>query len=138
MRRSVLVIILLTFIVTVSVAFTKRDGLYKNLKILPKDITKKQMDSVMDHFSVSLNVGCDFCHVENSEKTDMDFASDENKHKLIARDMLEMTYAINDKYFDYTGAKRDINTQLMITCFTCHNGAKMPATHPVPEVNKKQ
>lgn len=138
MRRSLLVILVLACLVTISLAFTRREDPYKNLKVLPKNITAKQLDSVMEHFSVSLNVGCDFCHVENKEKTDMDFASDDNKHKLIARDMLEMTYAINDKYFDYTGVKRDINTQLMITCYSCHNGEKMPATHPVKEGIKKQ
>ena len=138
MRRSLLVLMILTSLVTVTLAFTRKDEPFKNLKVLPKNITQKQMDSVMHHFSVSLNVGCDFCHVENKEKTNMDFASDENKHKLIARDMLEMTYAINDRYFDYTGAKRDINTQLMITCYSCHNGAKMPATHPAPQEIKKQ
>jgi hypothetical protein len=138
MRRSLLVIIVLACLVMISLAFTKREDPFKNLKVLPKNITKDQLDSVMKHFSVSLNVGCDFCHVENKEGTDMDFAADDNKHKLIARDMLEMTYAINDKYFDFTGAKRDINSQLMITCYTCHNGSKMPATHPEPEGIKKQ
>ncbi len=29
---------------------------FKNLKILPKDITKDQLDSVMDHFRGSLGV----------------------------------------------------------------------------------
>ena len=138
MTRSFLVIMILFCMIIVSLAFSRKEDPFKNLKILPKDITKKQLDSVMDHFSVSLNVGCDFCHVENKEKTDMDFVSDDNKHKLIARDMLEMTYAINDKYFDYTGAKRNLSTQLMITCYTCHNGEKMPATHPVKEGIKKQ
>lgn len=135
MQRSLFVISCLMILVTISLAFTKREDPFKNLKVLPKDITQKQMDSVMDHFSVSLNVDCGFCHVEKPDG-EMDFASDGNKHKLIARDMLEMTYAINDKYFDYTGAKRTINTQLMITCYTCHNGQKMPDTEPAKELKK--
>jgi Photosynthetic reaction centre cytochrome C subunit len=132
MRRSALIILSLACMVWISLAFTRQEDPWKNLKLLPKDITKKQLDSVMDHFSVSLNVGCDYCHAENADKTDMDFASDENKHKLVAREMLEMTYNINDKYFNYTGEVRNINTQLMITCYTCHNGSAMPATHPPP------
>ena len=125
----------LVCIVAVSLAFTSKDPGYKNLKVLPKDITAKQMDSVMHHFSIALNVGCDFCHVENKAKTDMDYASDDNKHKLIARDMMRMTDDINDKYFNYTGVKRDINTQLMVTCITCHNGQKMPETQSVKKGN---
>lgn len=137
MSRSLLVVSVLLLIVTISLAFTRKEDPFKNLKVLPKDITQQQMDSVMDHFSVSLNVDCQFCHVKKKDG-EMDYPSDENKHKLIARDMLEMTYAINDKYFDYTGVKRTINTQLMITCYTCHNGEKMPATRPAREEQKKQ
>ena len=83
MTRSFMVIMILFCMIIVSLAFSRKEDPFKNLKILPKDITKKQLDSVMDHFSVSLNVGCDFCHVENKEKTDMDFASDDNKHHLL-------------------------------------------------------
>ena len=42
--------------------------------------------------------------------------------------MMVMTDSINLKYFDFTGDKIDLNTPLMVTCFTCHNGAKQPAT----------
>ena len=131
MKKSLLITTAFVAVVTVSLAFTRNDPGYKNLKILPKNITQHQMDSVMDHFSRALNVGCDFCHVENKGKNEMDFASDENKHKLIARDMMTMTNTINDTYFNYTGAQRDINTQLMVTCITCHNGSKMPETQKV-------
>ncbi len=134
MRRSVLVVMALAVIVVVTLAFSRKDEPWKNLKVLPKDITQKQMDSVMDHFSVALNVDCGFCHVEKNG--DMDFALDDNKHKLIARDMMNMTNEINDKYFDYTGAKRTITTQLMVTCYTCHNGQKMPAVQKTEEIKK--
>lgn len=130
MKRSLLVIIGFIVVVSVSLAFTKHEPPYKNLKILPKDITKRQMDSVMDHFTVSLNVKCNFCHIRNRETKEWDYAADSNKHKLVARDMLQMTYDINDKYFEYTGSKRDLNTQLMVNCYTCHNGHKEPLTIP--------
>jgi hypothetical protein len=51
MTKSILVTLGLAAVVTASLAFTHDDPLYKNLKILPKDITKVQMDSVMHHFS---------------------------------------------------------------------------------------
>jgi len=130
MRRSLVVVVVLAGLVMISLAFTRLDPIYKNLKVLPKNITAAQMDSVMHHYSVSLNVGCDFCHAENRAKNDLDFASDSNKHKLIARDMMIMTDSINDRYFNYTGIKRDLNSRLLVTCYTCHHGKTNPAVKP--------
>src|SRR3954469_23772051 len=103
MKKSFLVTLGLVGMIAVSLAFTKQDPQYKNLKILPKNITKEQMDSVMHHFSLSLGVKCNFCHMRNEETKTWDFASDENKHKLVARDMMKMTNKLNDKYFPFAG-----------------------------------
>src|SRR3982751_5698451 len=115
MKRSFLVTLGLAGIVVISLAFTDNeqvsgtndDPAYKNLKILPKKITEKQLDSVMHHFNSSLGVKCSFCHVRNETTNKTDFASDENKHKLVARQMMKMTKNINDKYFDVVGNKKD-------------------------------
>jgi hypothetical protein len=128
MKRTFLVTLALAAMITVSLAFTKDEPKYKNLKILPKNITEKQLDSVMHHFTNSLNVKCNFCHVRNDSAKTWDYAADGNKHKLIARDMMRLTNEINDKYFDFTGGKRDLNAQLSVTCFTCHHGKKQPET----------
>lgn len=131
MKRTTLVTLGFLLVILASFAFTntkKDDGLYKNLKVLPKNITKEQMDSVMHHFENSLNVGCGFCHVRNDSTRKTDFVSDANPHKEKAREMMRMTDKINDKYFDVTGGKRTITTQLMVTCYTCHHGATDPAT----------
>ncbi|HEX8314523.1 MAG TPA: c-type cytochrome [Flavisolibacter sp.] len=131
MKKSALVILTLVFVVAVSSAFTNNDPGYKNLKILPKDITEKQMDSVMHHYTESLNVKCNFCHIKqegNSEE--WDWASDKNKHKLVARDMMKMTNKLNDEYFPYSGKAENMSTILTVTCYTCHNGNKEPETRP--------
>jgi hypothetical protein len=130
MKKTFFVTLSLVFMIMISLAFTGYDSEFKNLKVLPKDITKKQLDSVMNHFTASLNVKCGFCHIQNKTTQQWDHASDENKHKLVAREMMVMTNEINDKYFDLTGVKRDLNTQLMVTCFTCHNSNKQPETIP--------
>ena len=83
------------------------------------------MDSVMHHFSASLGVRCNFCHMRNDSTKTWDFASDENKHKLIARDMMRMTARINKKYF-----KEDGDEPLKVTCFTCHHGNEEPKSRP--------
>jgi 5-methylcytosine-specific restriction endonuclease McrA len=129
MKKTFMVTLGFAAMIALSLAFTNEDEhLYKNLKVLPKDITKDQMDSVMHHFAASLNVKCNFCHMRNEEAKTWDFASDENKHKLIARSMMKMTDKINDKYFDVSGGKKNLDAQLMVTCYTCHHGATDPVT----------
>lgn len=133
MRKSLLVTLGLILLITVSTAFTKDDPGYKNLKVLPKNITYEQMDSVMHHFTDALNVKCTFCHIKREGEEHPDFASDANKHKLIARDMMRMTNKINKKYFNLTGGKQDLSSTLMVTCYTCHHGSTDPAIKPNKE-----
>ena len=133
MNKSFLVVVGIVFTIAISYAFTKKTGPdWKNLKILPKNITEHQMDSVMEHFTVSLNVGCEFCHVKTvvNNKEEWDMASDKKKHKLKAREMMTMTNEINDKYFPYGGKAADLSTALTITCYSCHNGHKEPLVKP--------
>lgn len=133
MKRSLWVTFGFALLIMASLAFTNDEPLYKNLKVLPKNTTKEQMDSIMKHFTASLNVKCNFCHVRNEEAKTWDYASDKNKHKLISRDMMKMTTKINKKYFDVGGGKNS-STALMVTCYTCHNGHKEPeAMPPAPQ-----
>jgi hypothetical protein len=128
MKRPFLIATGFVALISASLAFTKpKDSGYKNLQILPKDITKQQMDSVMHHFNEALSVKCSFCHVRNDSTNKMDFASDDKPHKNKAREMMKLTNKINDDYFDVTGGQRTITTQLMVTCYTCHHGTTDPA-----------
>lgn len=98
---------------------------FKNLKVLNKNISHDELDSVMKSFKNSLGVKCSFCHAQRKDDPKkLDFASDESEHKLIARDMMRMTMKINKKYF--RNEKQDA-----ITCYTCHNGHKEPVPAPV-------
>ncbi|HEX7755591.1 MAG TPA: c-type cytochrome [Niabella sp.] len=94
-----------------------------NLKVLPQDITHEKLDSIMHGFNTSLGVKCDFCHAKNGDK--LDFASDENPAKEVARKMLRMTMEINKNYFntDSTIHPAYLNT---VTCNTCHKGDAYP------------
>lgn len=137
MKKSALVITALVFAVAVSLAFTNRTGNtdWKNLKILPQNTTEQQMDSIMNHYSVSLNVGCDFCHVKtmNGTNEEWDMASDKKKHKLKAREMMTLTNDINNRYFPYAGKAEELTTKLNVTCYTCHNGQPEPEVKPKPK-----
>ena len=131
MKRTGFVVIGFALMVSVSLAFTKhKDPEYKNLQILPKDITEQQLDSVMHHFNSSLGVKCSFCHVRDQATNKSDFASDDKPHKNKAREMMKLTNKINDDYFNYSGEERTITTQLMVTCYTCHHGSTDPAVKP--------
>jgi Photosynthetic reaction centre cytochrome C subunit len=131
MKKTWIITTCFVALVCMSFAVTKDEPLYKNLKVLPKRTTKAEMDSVMKHFTVSLGVKCNFCHVRTADNKEWDFPSDGNKHKLVAREMMKMTSKINKKYFDVTENK-GVQTALMVSCYTCHNGKAEPAVNPAP------
>jgi hypothetical protein len=137
MKRILSVIICFVALVLMSFAITKADPQYKNLKVLPKNITKKQMDSVMHHFTSALGVKCNYCHQYNAEQKAMDFASDANEHKGVARSMMKMTARLNKKYFHVNNSK-SLDAKLEITCYSCHNGKANPATVPPPPPPRPQ
>ena len=117
-------------IVFLASSFKTDQEKYKNLKILPKDISSADLDSIMNSYNVALGVKCGFCHVENKQDLTWDYASDAKGHKKVARNMMTMTDDINKKYFEEDNEGRKIP---MVTCYTCHNGRKEPYFRPVVE-----
>ncbi len=96
----------------------------KNLKVLPKNISHEELENVMRGYKEALGVKCSFCHVASKEDPKkMDFASDDNDHKKIARDMMRMTAKINKKYFKGHQVAE-------VSCYTCHKGNKEPLKAP--------
>jgi len=99
---------------------------YKNLKVLPKDISTKDLSRIMiDDFEDGLGVSCGFCHAEEKDSHKLDYASDEKPEKEIARLMMKMTLDVNEKYFQVTHPLIGDST-LAINCTTCHNGHPRP------------
>lgn len=94
---------------------------FKNLQVLPKNISVDSLNGIMDSYKKSLGVNCGFCHVMRDKNGLEDYASDDMRHKSQARDMMRMTMDINKKYFP-SGAKY-IET---VTCNTCHQGHSEP------------
>ncbi|WP_118196216.1 c-type cytochrome [Albibacterium indicum] len=98
----------------------------KNLKVLPKDISKEELDDVMDGFKVALGVKCGHCHApRKDDASKLDFASDDKIEKEIARKMMKMTAKINKKYFHRVDEE---GIMANISCMTCHNGKVSPET----------
>jgi photosynthetic reaction center cytochrome c subunit len=98
-------------------------GIFKNLQVLPKDISKDSLDTIMHHFTKALGVRCNFCHAMGNGK--MDFASDEKEEKGIARYMIKMAAGINTTYFNFEKSNRP-DTINVVKCITCHHGYPHP------------
>jgi len=99
---------------------------YKNLKVLPKDISTKDLSRIMiDDFEDGLGVSCGFCHAEARDSHKLDYVSDEKPEKEIARLMMKLTLGINKKYFKVTHPRLG-DSSILITCITCHNGHPRP------------
>ena len=105
-------------IITKNVALSDT-GIFKNLQVLPKDISKDSLDTIMHHFTKALGVRCNFCHTMGNGK--MDFASDEKEEKGVARYMIKMAAGINSTYFNFEKSTRP-DTINVVKCITCHHG----------------
>ena len=102
-----------------------------NARVLPADIGQERLRATMVGFARSLGVRCTFCHVgaEGAPLTSLDFVSDANPHKNVARGMLRMVQRLNETDLPaLLGAAQAPR----VTCFTCHRGAATPATQLPP------
>ena len=131
LNRKLMVIAAMIVVVMIGVAGTtptKQSNVYKNLKIMPQDITKEQMHDIMEgQFGDALGVKCDYCHAKDPAADHPDFASDANPKKDIAREMMTMVLQMNKENFKVQ--KPLIGDSLMVvTCYTCHHGSAFPDT----------
>jgi hypothetical protein len=130
--KKTLVVIVVSLFMILGIAATKppESPKYKNLKILPKNISKEDLDKVMDGFKAALGVKCSFCHAPSKDSAQKwpDFASDDKPEKGIARKMMKMTARINKKFFSYNKNEQG-QTIAAVECMTCHRGAPHPNEH---------
>lgn len=112
------------------------DG-FKNLKVLPRNISEQMIDKVMEEFSRSLGVECNFCHVQ-IDSTNWDMASDQKPEKNIARKMIKMSNKINKGFFEAKTKYGEENAVLEIRCMTCHRGEPHPDMEDIQEDKTKQ
>src|SRR5450432_2922175 len=130
--RKILAFLLVSLFIAAGVAATNPPDppKYKNLKILPKNISKVDLDKVMDGFKAALGVKCSFCHAPSKDSTVHfpDFPSDDKPEKNIARKMMKMTAKINKKYFSYNKNEQGMFVPT-VECMTCHRGSPHPGEH---------
>lgn len=125
--------LILIFSVGSLAATIGNSGSYKNLKVLPQDITERQLDSSMNAYCRALKVDCGFCHPPRSnsmfgitlnQPQQTDFAAD-NPMKEDARKMIRMQMELNRKYFNYDTLTR-FEFLNFVNCNTCHRGSAFP------------
>lgn len=95
----------------------------KNLKVLPKDMSHRQVVGIMRGYALALGVRCDECHAQKAGSDELDFESDKKPEKENARKMMKMMASINDQL-----AQMNIKDSLQVSCVTCHHGLKHPQT----------
>ena len=103
----------------------------KNLQVLPADTGPFELSQVMRGFTRALGVRCQHCHIGTEEMSlsEFDFVSDDNEHKGVAREMLRMTWAINNDLLTGIDGLHEAEG-MRVTCYTCHRGGVTPLTRP--------
>jgi hypothetical protein len=90
-----------------------------NVKVLT-GLYAQQFQEEMNLIVQGLGVTCNTCHVRGN------FANEDKPEKLKARQMLEMTKALNQQYFPDYKPKEGESVLGRITCYTCHKGETAP------------
>ena len=105
-----------------------------NLKVLPKNLTGKQVHDIMEQWEGSLGAHCNTCHTPDPKnigpngRPRLNFADDSKEEKLTARLMYRMTEDINVNY-----VSKVPNSDEPVTCGTCHRGHLGPEPFEIPK-----
>jgi hypothetical protein len=96
-----------------------------NTKVIPHRTPVTEVVGMMRNFAGDLGVRCLYCHVgkEGEPLAQVDFASDEKRTKLVARQMMLMLAEVNRRLD--TLPERP-TPELRATCGTCHRGLSRP------------
>jgi hypothetical protein len=96
------------------------EQVFKNVQVM-KGVPAERFLRVMNFgYSKSLGINCSHCHVDD------DWASDEKRPKLAAREMILFTRETNAKLRDM---KHLDTAEPIVNCTTCHRGSLEPATN---------
>src|ERR1051326_248031 len=85
LKKKYVVILAMAITITIGVAaLPSPNNDYKNLKVLPKNISSKDLSRIMiDDFEDGLGVSCTFCHIQEKDSLRLDYASDAKPEKQI-------------------------------------------------------
>lgn len=108
---------------------------FTNLRVLPKDMPRKELVRTMRGWTGALGVRCGHCHTGGNPETleGVDFASDAKWEKRTARQMLRMVRALDSDYVQRLEARPatggpPVAAVPPVGCVTCHRGLARPET----------
>ena len=96
-----------------------------NTHVIPRTTPVTDVIGTMRNFTSALGVRCQFCHLgsEGQPLGEFDFASDQKRNKVVARQMMRMVNDINRRLD--TIPQRG-QPPVPATCATCHRGVSRP------------
>jgi hypothetical protein len=96
-----------------------------NVQVIPKTTPVVQVWGTMRNIAGGLGVQCTFCHVgqDNAPLAQIDFASDQKRNKLVARQMMRLVQEVNRR-LDTIPARA--TPTVVVGCVTCHRGVSRP------------
>lgn len=96
-----------------------------NTQVIPRTTPVIQVVGTMRNITSALGVRCQFCHVgeEGRPLETFDFATDQKRNKLVARQMMRMVQEINRRLD--TIPERP-SSPVVAACATCHRGVSRP------------
>jgi cytochrome c553 len=111
-----------------------------NLKVLPKDMTGKQVHELMEEWAGSLGVHCDSCHTADPNnigpngRPRLKFEDDSKPEKEMARIMYTMTEEMKANYIKKVADMDKMDSPAApLTCGTCHRGHLDPEAFAIPK-----
>jgi len=123
-QRCVGALVIAVLLAPVGAATAQIPDEFTNLKMLPEDIGKRELMTIMRGWAGALGKRCNYCHVgePGASLKDYDFASDKKEAKVTARTMMKMVRAINTTYL----TELNEDDVIRVTCQTCHHGVSKP------------
>lgn len=99
-----------------------------NVKVIPRTTPVIEVVGMMRNITFALGVRCPYCHVgeEGMPLERFDFAKDEKRTKLVARQMMRMVEEINRRIDTLPHASDHTHQAVQVTCATCHRGVSRP------------
>ena len=96
-----------------------------NVQVFAKNTPVVQVWGQMRTIAFGLGVECTFCHVgqDRARLEQIDFASDQKRTKLVARQMMRMVQEVNRR-IDSIPARP--SPAVTVACVTCHRGVSRP------------
>ena len=108
---------------------------FTNLRVLSKDISRKDLVLIMRAWASALGVRCGHCHTGGNPETleGVDFASDVKWEKRTARAMFRMDRAVEASYLRKIESRKaeagsPPPAPASLSCMTCHHGLARPET----------